>query len=102
MLIALDYDKTYTLAPAFWDAVLALSKAHGVEVICVTRRAPQQLGPVEAVLGQRLPIISTHGYGKQGFLHAHGIQVDVWIDDDPVWICMPVEAIGSEGVGRCQ
>ena len=39
MLIALDYDNTYTLDPTFWDGFIVVSKARGHNVIVATMRS---------------------------------------------------------------
>jgi len=38
MLIALDYDGTYTADPIFWDTFIASAQSHGHGVACITMR----------------------------------------------------------------
>ena len=42
MLIALDYDKTYTADPALWDNFVDLAQSRGHTVKIVTMRRPDE------------------------------------------------------------
>lgn len=80
MLIAIDYDFTYTLDPVFWDAVITNGRRRGHEFVCVTgRERPPELDekqpPVQV-------ICSPEKY-KGMTAAAAGLNVDVWIDDAP-------------------
>lgn len=86
MKIALDYDFTYTLDPEFWDEFikLAVNKKH--EVICVTMRYPNEVEQEKQNFPKGIPIISTNRKAKSEYLLEMGISIDVWIDDQPIWI----------------
>lgn len=75
MLIALDYDKTYTADPSFWDAfiVSALKASH--KVVCLTMRV--------TVPDMPCPVFCTAGKNKWDEAKRHGLSVDIWIDDSP-------------------
>ena len=80
MLISLDYDKTYTADPHFWDQVVNLGRANGHEFVCVTaRREPpdshERRIPMAVVCAGNQ--FKRHAAAKAGYL------VDVWIDDTP-------------------
>ncbi len=76
MIIALDYDKTYTADPDLWEAFVGLAKARGHEVkICTMRR------PDEAIQNPPVEVIYTSRKAKGLAMHA-----DIWIDDNPIWI----------------
>lgn len=77
MKIALDYDGTYTLNPAFWDEVIEMSRHFGVSMVCVTMRAPTE--PVT----MPCEVIYTSMERKGHFMYALKRMPDVWIDDRP-------------------
>lgn len=76
MLIALDYDKTYTLDPILWDKFVDSAINSGHEVKIVTMRFPH-----EEISVNNVEVIYTSRKAKIGF-----IQPDIWIDDSPGWI----------------
>ena len=80
MIIALDYDGTYTRAPRLWDDFAALADAGGHSVVAVTMRDENDPLPAEP---PGVPVHYTGGQPKAAHMEDHGILVDVWIDDDP-------------------
>lgn len=89
MLIALDYDGTYTTDPELWDQFIANARMRGHEVYCVTMRyAETENEEVETNLGAKVDkIIYTNRKAKKA---AFRIQCnknpDIWIDDNPDWL----------------
>jgi hydroxymethylpyrimidine pyrophosphatase-like HAD family hydrolase len=87
MLLALDYDETYTRDPEFWDMVIRYAKHRNHSVICVTARDERYRDEVERDLGGKVEaIICTNGRAKHGAAHQAGYMPSVWIDDSPLWI----------------
>lgn len=80
MLIALDYDKTYTLDSEFWNQFVENVKRRGHDVKIVTMRYPH-----EEILNAPCDVIYTSRNAKNKFINA-----DVWIDDSPHWIYQDV------------
>jgi hypothetical protein len=81
MIIALDYDKTYTLAPSFWDDFILMADDYGHMVYIVTARSP-----TKDTIEDGLPceVIYCDGVAKRWALHHfHDIDPDIWIDDKP-------------------
>jgi hypothetical protein len=76
MLIALDYDKTYTADPALWNDFVQLAQDCGHTVKIVTMRTPN-----EEIIDVPVEVIYTSRVAK-----ASVIKADVWIDDSPHWI----------------
>jgi len=76
MLIALDYDKTYTADPVLWDEFIRSAQARGHTVKIVTMRYES-----EAIISPPVEVIYTSRNAKSGYLKA-----DIWIDDSPHWI----------------
>lgn len=83
MLIALDFDGTYTEDPRLWDDFVAYARKRGHEVHLVTMRAHS-----EAVrLGCEVDAIHyTDRKSKRQYMQARGLNVQVWIDDMPEFI----------------
>ena len=78
-VVALDWDRTFTLhPPAFTEVAQVLQKA-GFRVVIVTMRYPQEA--VSAPLG--LEVFYTGRRAKEAFLQEQGVTVNVWIDDMP-------------------
>jgi hydroxymethylpyrimidine pyrophosphatase-like HAD family hydrolase len=87
MLLALDYDETYTRDPIFWDAVIKLAIQRGHSVICATMRHEHEGAEVIRDLGDQVEaIVFTGRKAKHGAVHAAGFMPSVWIDDSPNWI----------------
>lgn len=91
MNIALDYDRTYTEDPKSWDKFIAIFRAAGHKVYCVTMRFEDELGTERKAVVQALEdkvdqIIFTNRQAKKAFLATLKIEIDVWIDDEPTWI----------------
>ena len=88
MNIALDFDGTYTLDPALWDQFIAASRLAGHKVICCTMRHEESEGDrVKLALAEKVDrVVFTGRMAKADFLKRRGIEIDVWIDDNPGWI----------------
>ncbi len=91
MLLALDFDETYTRDPIFWDAVIKLATQRGHSIICATMRhdVPHEADEVRQALGGLVEaFVFTGRKAKFGAVHAAGYMPSVWIDDSPHWIHM--------------
>jgi len=87
MLIAIDYDDTYTLHPRFWDSVIIMALSHGHRVICVTSRYEKDKAEVIGNLGHKVEkVLFTGRLAKDKYAKSQGYIPDVWIDDDPFLI----------------
>ena len=86
MILALDYDKTYTKAPELWNQFITLTLAQGHQIILVTMRSKEEMGEVYKALKNIIPIYHTSRSAKSCYLRRHGIEPDIWIDDNPVTI----------------
>ncbi len=81
MVIALDYDKTYTADPILWGKFLDICEARSHTVICLTMRYPH-----EAIPDFGIKIYYTERKAKKVYADESGILVDIWIDDKPAWL----------------
>jgi hypothetical protein len=87
MLIAIDYDDTYTRDPELWSYFIHAAQCRGHIVICVTMRAECEGKEVVRDLGDKVSrIIFTDRKAKFDFVTELGYYPSVWIDDQPNWI----------------
>lgn len=87
MIIALDFDQTYTVDPQAWNEFIELMQRHGHTVYCVTMRDRVEGEDVHYALGKRVDgIFCTNRQAKRQYMLDAGINIDVWIDDQPGWI----------------
>lgn len=99
MLIALDYDDTYTRDPLAWLTVVAFMKSKGHEFICCTMRTPGEAHNIHPPLRELMPVHCTSRKAKAEYLSGLGIRPDIWIDDNPRWLyvdALPAEPKESE------
>lgn len=90
MIVALDYDRTYTIDPKAWDIVIATLRKTGHTVIVCTMRYDNEEGKavIEDLRHKVSAIYFTGRKGKRDFLAKQGIRPHVWIDDMPEFILM--------------
>lgn len=86
MLIALDYDGTYTMDPELWNIFIKTAKERNATVICVTMRYPYEGDEVLNSIGKHCEVIFTSRCAKREFLLSKKISPDIWIDDQPHFI----------------
>ncbi len=89
MRIAIDYDRTYTRDPDFWDVVIAAGEARGHEFVCITNR-PCAPGVTKSERVPAIRILPAGDQFKDDAARAAGLRVDIWIDDMPGSISCPV------------
>lgn len=82
MIIALDYDKTYTADKELWNTFINAAIKRGHKIICITMRR----FPEEQIKDMPLDIVYTDRRAKKKYADENGIAVDIWIDDKPGWI----------------
>lgn len=86
MIFALDFDKTYTEDPRFWQSFIDMAEENGHEVFIVTvRHSYWDAHPLLDELSNRssVIIVYTDGRAKRVFCEGLGIKIDIWIDDRP-------------------
>ena len=76
MIIALDYDKTYTVDPELWISFIETAQSRGHDVKIVTMRYPE-----ETIDNVPCDVVYTSRQAKRKCFSA-----DIWIDDSPHWI----------------
>lgn len=87
LLIALDYDGTYTADPEFWLDFIKMSEARGHEIVVATMRTPEEKETMDDKLLDAIPwVVTTSRKAKKQFLLDYGIAPDIWIDDHPLFL----------------
>ena len=86
MLIAIDFDSTYTIDPEFWNSFILMSKSHDHQIICVTMRYSEEKWFIEESIGKLCKIYYTGRKAKKLFINNLGLNPDVWIDDSPQYV----------------
>lgn len=85
LVVAIDYDGTFTSDPQCWTAVIHCLRAAVHRVICVSART--EADGSRAELRRALPagidiLLSEFGQKRQ-FAKSQGWPVDIWIEDHP-------------------
>lgn len=93
--IALDYDNTYSVDRILWRSFVALAKARGHRVVCVSGRDDEPLhrDALRADLPAGVEVFLCNHCPKRATAKALGLEVDIWIDDYP-------EGIVDEAAGK--
>ena len=95
MIVAIDFDGTFSLNPPAWTEVINTLKMSGAEVICITSRFPNV-----PISGIPISVYYSCGQPKWEFANERGIAVDVWIDDMPSCIGGPPIEPGQAKIRR--
>lgn len=86
MNLSLDYDNTYTRDPHAWNQFITLMRNRGHKVYCVTMRTPGEgLQVFHDLTGKVDGIAFTSRQAKKDYMFAQGINIDVWVDDMPLF-----------------
>ena len=88
MIIAIDFDDTLTADARLWKGFISLAKSDGHRCICVTARRDtddnnETIDNWMRSHGVHLPVYFTGLRSKVDYMASLGINVDIWIDDDP-------------------
>jgi hypothetical protein len=92
MRISIDFDDTYTKDYLLWNKVISSMLVFGHDVICVSARHEYEMEKVHLSIGKLIGKDKCFGTGrvyKKKFMKDQGINIDVWIDDNPHAIVDP-------------
>lgn len=64
MIVAIDFDETYTRDPELWDLLLSAAMARGHRVLCVSARHDRQMGEVRDTIGRLIGPEACFGTGR--------------------------------------
>lgn len=76
--VAVDYDDTFTSCRETWTSVINVLRRAGARVVCVTSRYPEM--KVTDFPGE---VFYCSGRPKRHVMHEQGVDIHVWIDDQP-------------------
>jgi hypothetical protein len=79
--VSIDYDDTFTSCKETWTSVINVLRRAGARVVCVTSRMPEM--KVTDFPGD---VFYCSGRPKREVMHEHGVDIHVWIDDQPEYI----------------
>lgn len=86
MLIALDYDLTYTADKAMWHDILHVIRKFGHEVIIVTMRDKELDWHDDFKYldhNHEIKTVFCNGQSKKEVMDSLGYSVAIWVDDSP-------------------
>ena len=88
MIIAIDFDETLTADGELWRRFIESAKSLGHQVFCVTarRETEENIDTVSdwmTMHGIDIPVFFTGLRSKVDFMRSRGIEVAIYIDDDP-------------------
>lgn len=83
--IALDYDHTFTVDPEGWRQFVRLFQERGHTISIVTARHDNFAEKIEDA-PDGCKVYYTRRLAKRLWLAMRGIEIDIWIDDDPLHI----------------
>jgi hypothetical protein len=90
LCVALDYHNTYSADPKFWDTFIYMCWMRKWDVYCITHHeGEQQNQNLMDSIGKILPadnIIFTKGAAKMEYCQSIGLEIDIWIDNNPIHI----------------
>lgn len=101
MNIALDYDGTFTSDPDLWCTFIHQSLIRGHKVYVVTMRYASECEDFHPLLKYwNLPVVATgkdnDRYAKRKACEELGINIHIWIDDNPEAVYKNASEIWSE------
>lgn len=85
LLIAIDFDDTYTADVAFWRGMIQLGQGVGHRFICVSGRRDSfdNRRELQQALPEGVPVILSYDEPKRQCAKRLGFEPDIWIDDHP-------------------
>lgn len=86
MLIAIDYDGTYTRDPELWLRFVVDAKKNGHTIVLATMRHNTEIDNICEKLKKEVRIVCTSRKAKVKALMEMDIIPDIWIDDQPYWL----------------
>ena len=85
MLIALDFDGTYTLDPSFWMGFIrqAQERGHFVHIVTLRHAEIDRLANEMEFINRGVTVVYCDGHSKLEVAKERGLEYDIWIEDDP-------------------
>lgn len=97
MNIGLDYDGTYTADPELWFWFVQSARKRHHKVYLVTMRYPSELAGVSQIIKASVDgVYATSRTAKRKFVAERGINIHVWIDDNPEAVSLDAVQIWTD------
>lgn len=87
MIIAIDYDRTFTADKELWTEFIRAARKRGHEVIMITWRNHASDPEFAVVFTLVNTVWCTGRELKETYAARMRVKVDIWIDDNPESIC---------------
>ncbi len=98
MIIAIDYDGTFSADPALFSALIVEMRRYGHEPIIVTGRPEAWASDIHAAIGDSMPIICCeNGQWKREAALEAGYSPDIFIDDCPEYVAQQYTILSKHG-----
>ena len=82
-VFAIDFDGTFTEDPELFHQFVNLLKKRDHDVILVTQRGEEYHQEIQDVILDRMLVLHCPGIPKWTAARQAGIDVDIWIEDNP-------------------
>jgi hypothetical protein len=82
----IDYDNTFTRDVAMWERIIPIFQVDHVVYLVTSRGEDTPVDLANYFIAMDIPIIYCDYYAKKDICEKQGIQIDIWIDDDPKYI----------------
>ena len=87
LTFALDYHHTYSADPKFWNVFIELVYLRKDKLLCVSHSTDKdEIDELYKSIGKIIGkdnVVLTNGAAKKPYCDEHGIDIDVWIDNNP-------------------
>jgi len=85
MLIALDFDGTYTADPVVWDLIIKSlqERGHAVHIVTLRDQNLDRLKDHDRFWNMGVRVVYCDGRSKLDVAKEMGLEYDIWIEDDP-------------------
>ena len=97
MIIAMDYDDTFSKDPDGWAHVARAMAGRGHKIIGCTMRYPDETDGMSTLYGEVCEQVHfSSRVAKRDYLASKGVVPDVWIDDRPDFIVSSARDLRQE------
>lgn len=96
-VVGVDFDETISDSPIAWLKVMASLEQSGYRVVVVTWRTPQTYPEdLQFLVDRGYKIYYTSFKAKRQYMREQGVEVSIWIDDNPWAVENDAEVIWAD------
>lgn len=91
LIIAIDYDDTFTTDPLMWRTCIEIMQLAGHRVVCVSARRDtfEHRQILVNALPENVAVYLSYDAPKRMYCLSKGIEPDIWIEDRPYAVDNP-------------